>query len=177
MESTLRKAADAYQERKVEFLGRLYASLLFGPGDAADAHYLLETAERLTWRQLLCLAFFEQHEYADSFHLFEDASRVGGRVVFPDHALFAAELEELATQKLLGVRQPDGGVTAVADTWGPGPIADMESHRLSLMPLGQLLYSAMELSEVAPAELEEIRVELRGTVSPSASRTARFDDN
>ncbi len=57
LEGVLLQAADSYQQRKVQYLGEFYASLVFATGlDPAYAHALLRVADRLTYRQLVLLA-------------------------------------------------------------------------------------------------------------------------
>ncbi len=57
LEGVLLKARDAYEEKKVQFLGQLYANLAFHPEiSPAHANHLIALAGQLTYRQLVTLA-------------------------------------------------------------------------------------------------------------------------
>jgi hypothetical protein len=59
----LLNAASAYEERKVKHLGWLYASLALDPSITRGyANLLLQLGNRLTYRQLACLALFDWDE-------------------------------------------------------------------------------------------------------------------
>jgi hypothetical protein len=58
-------AASAYQERKVPYIGFLWASLLFRPDLSLDyAHVLLRLADRVSYRQLQVIAFLAENASA-----------------------------------------------------------------------------------------------------------------
>lgn len=57
LEGVMLKARDAYEERKVRFLGMLYGQVAFHPDiSVGHANHLLELASRLTYRQMVILA-------------------------------------------------------------------------------------------------------------------------
>jgi hypothetical protein len=57
LEGVLLKARDAYEEKKVQYLGTLFALIAFRAEiSSAHANHLLEVASRLTYRQLVVLA-------------------------------------------------------------------------------------------------------------------------
>lgn len=60
-EGVLQAAQHEYEERKVEFLGRLLAEIVFRPEiDVATANLYVRTAREISYRQLLILALLAQ---------------------------------------------------------------------------------------------------------------------
>jgi hypothetical protein len=61
LEGAMVHAASAYQERKVPYIGFLWSSLLFRPDISPDyGHYLTGLVDRLTYRQLVAIAFIAE---------------------------------------------------------------------------------------------------------------------
>lgn len=140
-------AADAYEELKVPFLGRLWASLIFRP-DITPEHgnTLLRLAERLSYRQLAVVALF--FEMARSSELsFLDADRqVLGYPPFPDG--LGLELQDLADLSLLGIEQNDGRYAPLRGTYGGGTLAEVDLGNLGLAPTGADLAELMGLADL-----------------------------
>jgi hypothetical protein len=66
LEGMLRKAAGSYEEKKLPFIAALYANLAFSPEvPAAEAHYALQVADRVTFRQLSLLGLFTVEAHQD----------------------------------------------------------------------------------------------------------------
>lgn len=58
LEGVLLKARDEYEEKKLPYLGRFYANLAFTPAvSPATAAWLIKILERISFRQMLLLAF------------------------------------------------------------------------------------------------------------------------
>lgn len=166
LEGTLVTAANAWEERKVPFIGNLYANLAFDervtPGHAG---FLLRLADRLTYGQLCILAFFartQAGEYADQIEAAGPAQIASGRL--PDGAVMD-ELNDLTNARLLGVREDgayvtppsSGRVGGGASAWHPTHLRDA-----ALMPLGETLHCLMALDEMPAADVEVILSALRG---------------
>ena len=59
LEGVLLCAGDAYEERKIEYLARLYPGIVFDPTIAPEyGYFLIKTADALTYRQIVFLAHF-----------------------------------------------------------------------------------------------------------------------
>lgn len=64
-EAMLRATERAYEEKKVPYIGRLYAKLCFDATiSAAEANHLLRLADALSYRQFLLLQLFSREEPA-----------------------------------------------------------------------------------------------------------------
>jgi hypothetical protein len=165
LEGTLLTAANAYEERKVPHIGRLYGNLGFDPTvSAAHANYLLRLADRLTYHQLAILAFFVDAQSGESqtamMRLTAEQSETGHR---PTPALMA-EMNDLGDARLIGLRQNDGTVVEAQETWGgggAGRLTDLAS--LAPTPVGQTVYRLMELDTVPRSELDDVLAELSGS--------------
>jgi len=164
LEGTLLTAANAYEERKVPYIGRLYANLAFDSSvSAAHANFLLRLADRLTYRQLTALAFFAEAQAGDYeravLGLMAEASATD---CLPSPALLA-EMDDLRDARLLGVRQNDGSVTAPGATYGGGSGLTLSNvGSAAPMVVGATLYRLMELDAIPPADLDAVLAELRG---------------
>lgn len=163
LEGTLLTAANAYEERKVPHIGRLYANLAFDPSvSAAHANFLLRLADRLTYRQLTILAFFTKAQAGDYeravLGLTAEASETGRR---PSPALLA-EMDDVSDERLLGIRQNNGTATPPDATfggsgWKPGNVGSAAP-----MVVGETLHRLMDLDAIPDADLDAVLAELRG---------------
>jgi hypothetical protein len=163
LEGTLLTAANSYEERKVPLVGRLYANLAFDPTvPPAHANFLLRLADRLTYRQLVILAFFAQAQSGEcEMALVELSSGGSGRLPSPT---LVAEMNDLSGARLLGFRQSDGTVSAPQDTWGDGGSGWRPGNlpQGALMTVGETLNRLMELDTVSQGDLVGVVTELRG---------------
>jgi hypothetical protein len=144
LEGVLLAAGDAYEERKLPYLARLYASVSFRPDiDAALANFLLRVAERLTYREIQLLALFGDGEARGVLYPIgeegEDARRIPPSVL--------AELDHLGTESLLGVGQPGGSVAHFASVIEGGTFLRMQLHRIYPMDVGAILFDVMGLDD------------------------------
>jgi hypothetical protein len=159
LEGTLLTAANAYEERKVPLIGRLWANLAFDATvSARHANYLLRLADRLTYGQLVALAFFQEAQSGEY-----EAALIGlqGSGPLPSPALLG-ELDDLGSARLLGLRQTDGSVIAPAQAWNPNNWSKTNLAQAALMPVGERLWRLMELNEIPRADLDAVLSELRG---------------
>jgi hypothetical protein len=156
LEGVLLRAADAYQQRKVPYIGFLWASLLFRPDITPDyGHLLLRLADRLTYRQLQALAFFAENANSDELTQLEGRREEEGHWAFADG--LGIELNELGGDLgLLGVAQADGTVIRSAGTYNGGDLERVNLWNIALTPLGRNLYELMELDRIPTQEKEGI---------------------
>lgn len=162
LEGTLLTAANAYEERKVALLGRMYANLAFDTTvSASHANFLLRVADRLTYRQFQTLAFFAKAQSGPYEQALLDLpAHVSETGRLPDAGL-VVELDDLADIGLLGGRQDDGSVTA---TWGTelGDWRPSTLMRAALRPVGETLHRLMELERTPADELDSVLRALPG---------------
>jgi hypothetical protein len=169
LEGVLLTAADAWENRKVPYIGNLFAGMSFDPAvSIAESSYFLRLADRLTYRQLALLAFWHAATRDGSDYeravlsLGVDQDEQGGR---PTPAL-TAEMDDLMRAGMLGVAREGGTVGYPEPTWGG--VADVASLRgtdlatVRLTPLGETLYRLMGLDQVPPEDLDDVLAALRG---------------
>ncbi len=121
LDGVLRTAADEWEQRKVPYIGRIFGTVSFDPSiSPPDASYLLKLAERLTYQQVVLLAFWEAARDEKSTFRREVVSaglRAAEGISRPT-ATILAEMNDLATAGLLGVRNSEGQLVRVNETWG-----------------------------------------------------------
>ena len=121
LEGVLRTAAEAWEERKVPYIGRIGGMLSFDSSvSPADASYLLKLADRLTYRQFALLAFWEAAKNADRPYRQEVLSamaRSSEGMSRPTDTL-VAEMNDLADAGLLGVINSSGQLVHLGQTLG-----------------------------------------------------------
>ena len=158
LEGVLLQAANAYQERKVPYLSSFYASIaLRSDISPAYAHILLRLVERLTYRQLVALAFFVENAGSDELAQLQGRREVEGRWPFADG--LGRELEDLGGGDLglLGIAQADGTVIRADRTWGHNDFEQQhELGNVAPTPLGRDVYELMELARIDAAEKRAI---------------------
>jgi hypothetical protein len=106
LEGVLLQVANSYEEARIQYIGRLYASIVFETVDPAYGHFLVRMTERLSFRQLVCLSLIANGVDRDLL-LAADAPAADAYYFSDD---VAVELDELATLGLAGVGQPGGRV-------------------------------------------------------------------
>ncbi len=160
LEGTLEAAADSFEQRKVPYLGKFYAALVFAPDvSPALANRLVLIAEQLTFRQLACMAVIEtgsQLSAAESL-LAEK----------PDHELgffgeeLGVEMDALAALGLLGVAdEDDGEILPPAIPSYPGSsraptYKEIQAIRAGLTTIGRRLYELMGLGSITDQERKD----------------------
>lgn len=165
LEGVLRHAADAYQERKVPYLGHFYAHVAFDESyAAAEVHLLLNPFERITYRGLVLMALLAEPSYEDQLGDAE-MRRIASGVMQPQTVTFmlaVAELNALGGADLIGVGQSDGKQVAnYASVLGGGSFASF-TEKARLMPLGRRLHEGFELWRAPAADREEVLLDLAG---------------
>jgi hypothetical protein len=159
MEGAMIHAANAYQQRKVPYIGFLWSSILYRPDVSWEyGHYLLGLTDRLTYRQLVALAFFAEHERGDRLTRLGADRQVEAT---PFREGLGVELEALGELSLLGYWQREGEVAKPGRTYGGGGVlTDFESAGMllvaALMPAGRDLVELMELHRIPADEKEHI---------------------
>lgn len=176
LEGVLRTAADEWERRKLPYLGRVFAKLSFDPSvSPSDATYLLKLADRLTYQQVVLLAFWEAAQDEQRPYRQEVVSvslRVAEGLARPT-ATTLGEMNDLAAAGLLGVINSDGQLVRVGETMGGlsgfrtyGGGVDLNTVQLTDM--GKTLYRLMGLDQVPDEDLIQVAGALNGNRDPSA---------
>ena len=164
LEGTLLSAARSYDELKVPYIGAFYASFVFEEEISVNmAHFLLSLWDRLTYHSLCALAYFADPTMSEERLYIQAAAEEEGGEMSP---MLAAELTELTNLGLLGVRRPDGHVTAMGSTAGTlgggAEVITKVAGSLAPMDLGMILVRMAELDKIPKEGKKEIAGELRG---------------
>jgi hypothetical protein len=103
LEGVLLKATSEYEERKVRYLGALYASVVFEPSASpASANSFLRTVDSMTYGELVCLALITDERYRDSLSQLKRLQRRYGHMHFG----------RLIQAELAGIETDQGGVVS-----------------------------------------------------------------
>ncbi|MHB1808119.1 MAG: hypothetical protein ACYCU0_02340 [Solirubrobacteraceae bacterium] len=152
LEGVLLAAADAYEERKVECLGKLYAALAFDETiSRAHANYTIALAQRLTYRQfaLMAVIWDRDIEPIAEAAMQEEPSK---QLLFSDE--LAIEVDELERLGLVGRGVPGGSPqrrgAAFVDASGVG------IRGLTLTGPGKRLYDLMEFHNMPTDARREV---------------------
>lgn len=162
LEGVLLRAMDAYQERKVPYMGKFFAAVARRTDiSPAYAHVLLRIVDEMTYRQFVALAYLAENLGSQEVLDLGVAREEGGPWTLPDG--FDRELSELGDDMgLIGIRQEGGGVIPAAATYGGGDITKHDLSTVTLSDLGRDLYDLLGLSGVPGDEKREIVELLRG---------------
>jgi hypothetical protein len=150
LEGVLQKARDAYEERKVRYLGLLYANVAFHPQvSPQQANYLIALAGQLTYRQLVALAI--AYEQARSGPVLRQKSFLDDPA---DPGAFAAlGLEGIALiTEIFGLYQ-QGLLTDPTLSWTQ--VADVNPGLMRPEPTGAVLVEMMGLDTLPSDERQE----------------------
>jgi hypothetical protein len=156
LEGVLLAAGDAYEERKVPFLGKLYAAVAFdGSVGRPQANFFIAVAQRLTFRQLALMAVIWERDVAP---MAADAAQETPprQVHFSDK--LGLEADDLERRGLIGHGQPGAPPTSGARAFveaGGHPVAD-----LTLTGPGKQLYELMGLRDISQAARREVLMDL-----------------
>jgi hypothetical protein len=164
LEGTLFTAANAWEERKVAPLGRLYANVAFDPAISPRwANFLLRLADRLTYTQLVLLAFVAE---ANRLGPYENAvvslEALASEVRVPPDKTLYSELDDLSTSHLIGVRQNSGPAVPPLATFGGSGWTPSTLVRADLMPNARTLHDLMELDRLPRKDLDAVLFGLCG---------------
>jgi hypothetical protein len=152
LEGTLLAAANDYEERKTPYLGHFYANLVFSSISAADASFLLATAERLTFRQVVLLGIFGNEIMSPGLA----AVRVGlESEVRRLRRIVAREINDLGDKGLL--TGPRGSVGEKTDLL---PILT----EVRLTETGRTLSAALQLADMPEADQRQVLAEFAPSI-------------
>ena len=159
LEGVLLHAANEYEERKVPLIANLFASIAFDEAvSPARATYLLQLADRLTYRQLLVLALFSSQRF-DAELVFVDAGRAGGTVNRDADAV--ADADALGHAGLLGVLQEGGWSANMASVVNGGSFRSISLAKAHPTRMGEELYRLMHLDAVPDEALRDVLDDLQ----------------
>jgi hypothetical protein len=163
LEGTLLAAANSYEQRKIRYLGKFYANLSFSPSVTPSyANLLLKLIDRLTYGQLRVMAMLGRQDYLNRLIQVGAERQEGQFRSAPD---VIAEMDELSTMGMMGVKQQDDSVVAPTSTMGSGSWAHIDLFRARLTPTGQLLHDLLGLSDMADGERDAVIAGLQGAAS------------
>jgi hypothetical protein len=157
LEGVLQAAGEAFEERKVPFLGKLYASVAFDPTvGRPQANFFIAVAERLTFRQLVLMAVISRRD-AESV-----AISAGGKDTPASQIHFSEKLgleaDDLERRGLIGNgprgSTPRPGARAFVEAGGR-PVSD-----LSLTGPGEQLHDLMGLQDISEDARQEVLKDL-----------------
>jgi hypothetical protein len=167
LEGVLLHAMNAYQERKVPYMGAFFASIAHRSDiSPAYAHALLQIAEQLTYRQMVALAFFAENAGSEELMDLDVRREEEGKWEFSDW--LGRDVRELGDDMaLLGVVQEDGSVIWAAGTWGGPDIGRHDLAKVAPTALGRDFYELMELGRIPAEEKRDILRLLTGESTDS----------
>ena len=147
MEGVLRKAQAEYEERKLEYLARMWASACLDENlTTARLNYMVKLAEQLTYRQLTIIAMIgamAKAKYANIFGLREQHYEKSGLIQTAETSIILSEIMVLHNRNCLAVIAPLGPV-------------QIDPSRMKLDTWGVALYNAMGLWKIPPSEYQPI---------------------
>jgi hypothetical protein len=162
LEGTLLAAANAYEQRKVEYIGRFYANLAFDSTVSPSfANLLLQLLDRLTYGQMRMMAVLGDEKYLDRLIQIGAERKEGA---FRSNDDVVAELDELTTVGLVGVNRPDGTVVspnAVIDTVGAS-WRTIELYQARLTTMGRRVHDLLGLANIPDVERDGVMRGLQG---------------
>lgn len=168
LEGTLFTAANAWEERKVAPLGRLYANVAFDPTISPRwANFLLRLADRLTYTQLVLLAFLSEANRPGPYESAVVAlEALPSEIRVPPDRTLYSELDDLSTNHLVGVRQNSGPPIQTVEIMGGAGWTPNMLIRADLMPDARALHDLMELDQLPRDDLDAVLSGLRGDRDP-----------
>lgn len=160
LEGTLLMAANAHEQRKIEYIGRFYANLAFDPTISPSfANLLLQLLERLTYGQLRVIAVLGDEKYLDEI-VRVAGEREAGLVRSNDDVI--VEMDELSTMGLIGVGQADGRVIPLSSTWNGASWGASKLDRVGLTVMGRRVHDLLGLADMPDVERDPVVSGLRG---------------
>jgi hypothetical protein len=156
LEGVLQAAGEAFEERKVPFLGKLYASVAFDDSvDRPQANFFIAVAERLTFRQVVLLAVIAS---GDVIPLATNAAEEQPPRQLRFSEKLGLEADDLERRGLIGHgppgRAPEPGARAFVEA-GRRPVIEV-----SLTRPGEQLYKLMGLRDVSDDARHEVTLDL-----------------
>lgn len=143
-EGVLLKAKNDHEEKKIKHLGKLFSNIAFDPWcSPAEANYLLQLAETMTYTQMVLLKLAHNPEV---YRLRNTAYQEGEQVPYKTIAILESVLE--AHLKAL-IQFTDKGLHLQINSINPSTI--------SLGVVGKRFYDMLSLAEIPDADVENIR--------------------
>jgi hypothetical protein len=165
-EGVLLRARDAYEEKKIEYLGYLFTTVAFRPEiSAADANQILAIADRLTYRQLVVLAVLSDEDDRARLRDRDYRSEEDRRRLTVAEIGLLTEVYSLQQQAL--VMHESGSVML--------GITDVKPRKLRPSGIGQVVYGAMGLRRIPREDREEVISLLVDTSSMASDSTEHTD--
>lgn len=168
-EGVLRTAADEWEQRKVPYIGRIFAGLAFDASvSPAEGSYLIKLSERLTYQQVALLALWAAAEdpagrYGLEVSAIATTQTEGGGQPAPT---LIAEMDDLAQAGLLGIAT-DQGVAPPAAIWaGTAGFRGIDLYRVRLTDLGHRLHRLMGLQRIPDGDMQSVLSALRAGDRP-----------
>lgn len=152
LEGILFVAQRQYEERKLPFIGHLFASIAFDDQISPQAaHALLRLIERLSYRQLVLLALFGSNTEENPFGL---RAEMYGPGADEDAPSLGHEIFELHQLSLVYRKTGEDSAGAV---FGPTEVGPAQTQ---LEGLARILFRAARLKDVSAGELDEMATSL-----------------
>ncbi|WP_157361040.1 hypothetical protein [Arthrobacter sp. EPSL27] len=158
-EAVLMAAQRDPEERKLRYLGNAYAYIACDPAMTPSAsHWLIKTAEALTWTQLQLLSMVASLEELNTSGII-----LGKGANNWDSVSLHKELLDLGSRYFIhgGYETLENGIEV--------PSSALPTQRL-LNP-GTLIFGALRLADVPHSDLEDIVARLRRPISQAAEET------
>lgn len=162
LEGALRAAADAHEERKLRHLAAIFPSVAVREDvSAADAQWLVKTAEELSWRQMVVLSIVHQPPLDElrtqGLESREEPGLSEQRGLPCASAALQEEVEDLGRLGLLGVERSDGVVVRAGGTWSSiGNFWAVPIAKWRLTAAADLLVDVARLTDIEPAERDVV---------------------
>jgi hypothetical protein len=156
LEGVLQAAGAAFEERKIPFLGKLYASVAFDSSvTRPQANFFIAVAERLTFRQVVLLAVIAR---GDVQPLAADAANGHPPRQLRFSEKLGLEADDLERRGLIGHGPPgdapEAGARAFVEA-GRRPVTEV-----SLTRPGEQIHELMGLRDVSDGARQEVLADL-----------------
>lgn len=169
LEGVLRHAVDSYEEKKVPFLGHLFAQAAFDESYGADElHLLLNLFDDVTYRGLTIMAVVARRGYANDL-LDSSMKRIASEQSVNVREQIVAELDALASSRLVGIRQDDGKVADLAGVYGGASFSTHDLELAGLTALGKRFAGGFQVERVPGEDQQDTLWQLAGSDVPLGS--------
>jgi hypothetical protein len=158
LEGVLFKCKNEHEEKKLKFIGNIYANVAFTPGlSVGEANHILSGAENLTYRQMCVLALLLQKDYVQNMSNLR--LRKGFSFIpkqFPETALqhetmsLFQEIFELYNRGLVACRNESGQRVALTGWISVTPA------QLEISKVGARHAVVMGLNEITLDDLDDV---------------------
>ncbi|MBJ7353764.1 MAG: hypothetical protein JHC98_02980 [Thermoleophilaceae bacterium] len=161
LEGILLQAAQSYEEKKVPYLGHLYAGIAFDSSiSPAYAHVMIRMFDRLTYRELAILQYFSDKSGATDRVALGVGIEEGD---FTPSIVLLGEGNRLGEERLLGNRHADGTVYALVDT-NAGGIKGELFGTITPTQIGEDFIRLTKLSEIPASDLDDVARGFKGEI-------------